>query len=63
MGFLLALGSAGVAGAEGTQPASKGECEASPRGIQRDNLSPLKLPSGGTGSITLHFTEQSISRD
>lgn len=34
MGFLLALGSAGVAGEEGALPASKkGGCEASPRGI------------------------------
>lgn len=36
---------------------------ASPRGDSCDSFCPLNLPSEGTGSLTQHFNEQSISRD
>jgi len=63
MGIWLALGPAGWLGTRGHRLLHrKMGVRASPRGDSSDNFCPLNLPSEGTGRLTPHFDEQSISR-
>lgn len=62
--FWVALGPAGVAGEEASLPAlQRMSVRASTQGDSCDNFCPLNLPSEETGSLTLQFNEQSVSRD